>query len=291
MKLFILLILFILFLLSLIKINNIEYFDSGSNNIVIDKVPFEKSEPECKDVFKNNNTVKKYLKGVNQSLEKTRTLLEFVALLFGIIKDLTLKLNNKYDKLVNINNILLNHIQKLTEEGQYIPLSISIKEIPEDKNSLKYTDLDIVLEGNRIFSMENYINELEISVTENTTKLIGSGYNSLISDIKYGYKVEKVKDIDIVTAMYNNFILIYTKCNNLSSSIETKFKNIGMESTTEEFSSNDIKMLKITKKSNKFKLKHIATAKMVIEIWKSICKLSKKMDFGIKKFEDEIKNI
>ena len=117
MKVVILLILFILFLLTLVKLNYKEHFEGGVE-LMEDIVSLDVKGSNCKDVFKSDQNVNKYLKKLNNNLEKSRTLVEFLPLLFLILRDLTKKIYEKFDVLTNGNNVLVNYYNALIIDGE-----------------------------------------------------------------------------------------------------------------------------------------------------------------------------
>lgn len=289
MKIVILLILFILFLLTLVKLNYKEHFEGGVE-LMEDIVSLDVKGSNCKDVFKSDQNVNKYLKKLNNNLEKSRTLVEFLPLLFLILRDLTKKIYEKFDVLTNGNNVLVNYYNALIIDGELNKFPSMDLQKNLDKSKLKYTDLDITV-SNGIFSFDNYVNDIKVFTKENTTKFTGSGYAGLKSDIKEGYKVKEIDDTLIIVAMYNNFITIYKNCESIRDSIKEKI-NLIKKNTVENFNQNpNLSHIKINKKSNKFVIEEKYTAKIVMKIWGNLCKIYKNMDFDVDEIDEEIKNL
>lgn len=289
MKIVILLILLSLFLLTLVKLNYREHFEGGVE-LTNDMVTLDIKGTLCKDVFKSDQNVNNYLKKINNNLEKSRTLVEFLPLLFLILRDLTKEIYEKFDILTNGKNVIVNYYNVLITEGKlnkFPPISL-----PEnlDKSKLKYTDLEVMV-SNNIFSFDNYVNDINVFAKENSTKLLGSGYAALKSDIKEGYKVSEIDDTIIIVAMFNNFVSVYKNCESLRDSIKEKI-NVIKNKTVETFNQNaNLSHIRIDKKDGKFNIEEEYTAKLVIKIWGDLCKFYKNIDFEVDQIDEEIKNL
>lgn len=288
MKLVILSILFVLFLLSLVKLNYKEHFDS-SIELKNTDIPFKNIN--CKNVFKSDQSVNNYLKKIDPNIEKSRTLEEFIPILFLITHNLTKELSETFETLINSKNILVKYYNDLIKDGKITEFPDMKFDNIDDNSDLKYTDLEVMVSGN-IFSFENYVDDITVTVTGSNIKLSGTGYASLKSDIKEAYKVKEVSDNILLLAMFNNFVLIYNKCVSLKKSINEKISLVKNNTEViESFTENKLKTIKITTKNKEFKTNEKYNAKLVIKIWKDLCSIVNNYDFDVEKIDEEIKNL
>lgn len=295
MKLIILLILFVLFLLSLVKINYKENFSSGSENDKVIKIPSESipfKKNKCLKIFKSDTTVNNYLKKINIELKKTKTLVEFIPILFVVIRDLTLEFQEKFDKLSELNKTIINYYNILLEEGKLTEFQ-EINDYKDISDVINFLDFNVNIDGN-IFYYGNYWEEVGISMISNKLKLTGEGYAKLKNDIKTAYKLEKDVDDNVLIAVsYNNLVDMYTKAVKFEKTIKEKINFIKDNTQIkEEFqSSPNVKRVKILKNNNKIMLKEKYNALTVIFIWDSLCSIADKLDFNVENLDNEIKNL
>lgn len=287
MKLVLCLFLFILFLLTLVKIDFRENFDNMEKDKKITNIEFKK---KCKQVFKNSEKIDSFLKNIDPNLKGIDC---FIGILFFILRKSTKNISKKLEELIKQKNVLVNYYNTLLENGSATKFPSLDTSFDEDKNAIKYTDIDKFDEQNGVFSFDNYIEDIDLVIEDTKTKLIGTGYTQLIKDIKSNYKVETVKDNILVSVMFNYTVDLYKKCHSTETKINeliSLIKNSTIEQ--ENFSDDDISKLQISKKNKKFKIKDYDTnTKLIKHIWKKMCKISNNVDFDVKKIDDEIKNL